>query len=55
MQLSKNVFIDDEKIENVIGYQITYTNEIQCITIRYLVDDKERTLTCDLEAVKFES
>jgi len=54
LELIQNIYIDGEKVENVVEYQITHSAEQALLTVRYNSPRGLRVLTCGLEAVSFD-
>jgi len=59
---NKNLLVDGKKIGDVLEFHITWADtneetgeEAKRATIRYTVGGKERVLTCEAEAISFES
>lgn len=54
---AKNLLVDGKRIGDVLEFQLTYSEDEnnRKATIRYLSEGKERILTCELEAISFES
>ena len=50
----ENLLVDGKKIGNVLGFQLTHSEEQQLASVRYTVDGNERALTCEMEAISFE-
>ena len=50
----ENLLVDGKKIGDVLGFQLTHSEEQQLASIRYTVGGKERVLTCELEVISFE-
>ena len=54
MLIPGKLLVDGQKIGDVLGFQLTHSDEKQLASIRYTVNGKERVLTCELEVVSFE-
>ena len=57
----KNLLVDGKRIGDVINFQLTYQSATEqggeqknLATVFYTIGGKQRTLTCELEAISFE-
>jgi len=52
--IPENLLVDGQKIGNVLGFQLTHSEEQKLASIRYTINGNERVLTCELEAISFD-